>query len=314
MRVWATFIGAAAAFVLGSSALTVPLARDPVPPIAHAKSHHKHPSRKKAPVSSQALPVPLLPSHRIVAYYGNPLDPRMGVLGQGSPAQMLARLTQQANAYQSLDPAHPVIKALELVATVAQASPGPHGKYRLRMPPSLIESELQLARSAHALLILDIQVGHSPVAAEVAYLKPFLKQPDVELALDPEFDMNQTPGGIPGQEFGSMTATDINGAINVLHQLVVQDHLPPKILIVHQFLPQMIIDWQAIHPLPGVSFIMDTDGFGNPNIKIANYHAFITNQPIGYGGIKLFYSQDTPLMSPAQVLALSPSPLLIIYQ
>jgi hypothetical protein len=100
----------------------------------------------------------------------------------------------------------------------------------------------------------------------------------------------------------------------VLHQLVVQYHLPPKVLIVHQFLPEMVQHWQKIKPLPGVSFIMDTDGFGTPAEKIANYHAFITDQPIGYGGFKLFYTQDTPLMTPAQVLALKPPPLLVIYQ
>lgn len=311
MRIWVSLISAAGALLLGST-VTVPLARDPIPPPVSA--HTRNSSRTKEPASSPPMPAPLLPGHRIVAYYGNPLDPHMGVLGQGSPQEMLARLSQQAAAYQALDPSHPVIKALELVATVAQGSPGPDGTYRLRMPPSLIESELKLARSAHALLILDIQVGHSPVASEVAYLEPFLKQPDVELALDPEFDMNQIPGGIPGKEFGSMTASDINGAIEVLHQLVVEDHLPPKILIVHQFLPEMVPNWQDIRPMPGVSFVMDTDGFGNPGVKIANYHAFITDQPIGYGGIKLFYTQDTPLMSPAQVLALQPSPLLIIYQ
>ncbi|NMP24990.1 hypothetical protein [Sulfobacillus harzensis] len=311
---WASLIGAVGALLV-ASAFSVPLGRDPVPPAPKVSAHNRKPAKKtKKPASPPPMPAPLLPSHRIVAFYGNPLDARMGVLGQGTSQQMLGRLAQQAQAYQALDPSHPVIEALELVAVVAQGTPGPNGTYRLRMPPSLIESELKLARSAHALLILDVQVGHSPVAAEVKYLEPFLKQPDVELALDPEFDMNHIPGGIPGKEFGSMTATAINGAIDVLHQLVVQDHLPPKILIVHQFLPQMVPDWKNIHPLPGVSFIMDTDGFGTPALKTANYHSFITNQPIGYGGIKLFYTQDTPLMSPAQVLALQPPPLLIIYQ
>lgn len=315
MRVWLSLLGAAGALLVGST-VSVPLGPGPVPTPPRLSAHDRHPSRPKnpKPPAPPALPAPLLPGHRIVAFYGNPLDPRMGVLGQGSPQEMLAHLNQQAAAYQSLDPSHPVIKALELVATVAQASPGPNGAYSLPMPYSLIESELNLARSDHAVLILDIQVGHSSVAAQVAYLEPFLKQPDVELALDPEFDMNHIPGGIPGQEFGSMSATAINGAIDVLHQLVVQNHLPAKILIVHQFVPQMVPNWQDIRPLPGVSFIMDTDGFGDPSLKIADYHEFITNQPIGYGGIKLFYTQDTPLMSPSQVLALQPSPLLVIYQ
>ncbi len=311
MRVGVSLASAAGAVLL-ASAVPTSLGSEPLPPRPHVVTHR----RKTVPVkkADAAPPPPLLPNHRIVAFYGNPLNARMGVLGQGTAQQMLSRLSEQAQAYDTLDPSHPVVEALELVAVVATASPGPGATYRLRMPPSLIESELKLARSAHALLILDIQVGHSPVAAEVAYLKPFLKQPDVELALDPEFDMNQLPGAIPGQQFGSMGATAINGAIRVLHDLVVKDHLPPKVLIVHQFLPTMVRHWQNIKPLPGVSFIMDTDGFGDPAVKIANYHAYIADQPIGYGGMKLFYTQDTPLMTPAQVLALKPQPLLVIYQ
>ncbi|MCY0886086.1 MAG: hypothetical protein OWV35_09430 [Firmicutes bacterium] len=307
MRTGTSLAAALAALLLGTTA-AAPLTRAPAPPAVRGTTARAVRSAPPPP-----LP-PLLPGHRIVAYYGNPLDPRMGILGQGSPQAMLNALAAQGQAYQALDPARPVIDALELVAVVAQAEPGPHGTYRQRMPYRLIRAELALARSRGDLLILDVQPGRSPVAAEVQYLEPFLAQPDVELALDPEFDMNRIPGGIPGQEFGTMSAASINGAMAVLSRLVQQDHLPPKVLIVHQFLHRMVPDWEDIHPLPGVSFVMDTDGFGNPALKLANYRRFITDQPVGYGGIKLFYSQDTPLLSPAQVLALTPPPAVIIYQ
>jgi hypothetical protein len=35
---------------------------------------------------------------------------------------------------------------------------------------------------------------------------------------------------------------------------------------------------------------------------------------LAYSGFKLFYIQDTDLLQPAQVMALSPSPSVIIYQ
>lgn len=257
-------------------------------------------------------PTLILPGHLIISYYGNPFDSRMGVLGQGSSAAMLQELKTQAQAYQTLDPSHPVIEALELVATVAQGSPGPHQLYRLRMPATLIRSELKLARSAGALLILDVQVGHSTVRREVNHLIPYLKLPDVELALDPEFDM--LPGDIPGQQFGSMRTRDINWTIEKLHDLVYRYHLPQKILIVHQFIASMVPHWKGITPLPGVAFVKDMDGFGGQALKIHNYHLFITKEPTQYGGIKLFYTQDTPLMTPAQVLKLNPPPLVVIYQ
>ncbi len=256
-----------------------------------------------------------LPAYRIVSYYGNPLSPAMGVLGWYPPAETMQKLTAQAAAYTAADPAHPAVPAIELVADVAQASPGSGGLYRLRMSSAMIAGELALARQNHALLILDLQVGRSTVEQEVPYFLPFLSQPDVMLALDPEFDM--PPGEVPGQEIGTMSATDINWAISYVSSLVRRLGLPPKIVIVHQFLPSMVTDWQAIRGQPGVQFVMDTDGYGGQGIKLANYQHFIADQPIPpvrYGGIKLFYKYDVNLMTPAQIVALQPPPSLVIYQ
>ena len=284
----------------------------------------------------------LLPNYRIISYYGNPLSPYMGVLGSGTPQQVIARLRQQEAAWVAADPTHPTIGALELVAVVAQRSPGPNGYYSLRMPYSLIEQELQIARQNHLLLILDVQIGHATVQSEVQYLEPFLKQPDVELALDPEFAMK--PGGIPGIEFGSMPTPPINWALSYLHNLVVKYHLPQKIMILHQFIQSMVPDWQGIKEQPHVVLVRDMDGFGGQQLKMMEYEMFIHQEAIPYtasitplpgqttgvlneavavhyqnasfvaGGIKLFYTQDHPLMSPSTVLTLDPKPLVVIYQ
>jgi hypothetical protein len=284
----------------------------------------------------------LLPTYRIISYYGNPLSPYMGVLGSASPQVVIARLRQQEAAYVAADPTHPTIGALELVAVVAQGSPGPNGYYSLRMPYSLISQELQIARENHLLLILDVQIGHATVQSEVQYLAPYLKQPDVELALDPEFAMK--PGDIPGKQFGSMPTPPINWALSYLQGLVQQYHLPQKILILHQFIESMVPDWQGIKEQPNVVLVRDMDGFGGQQIKIANYEQFIHQEAIPYtapiqplpgqttgvldaavvhhyqnssfvaGGIKLFYTQDKPLMTPQQVLQLNPPPLVVIYQ
>ncbi len=85
------------------------------------------------------LPGSILPSRRIVAYYGNPLSKRMGILGELPPDQMLARLDREVAAWNKADPAHPVQPALHLIVVVAQGAPGRDGKYRLRMPDTLVE-------------------------------------------------------------------------------------------------------------------------------------------------------------------------------
>ncbi len=256
-----------------------------------------------------------LPGHRIVAYYGNPLSTQMGILGALPAPEMIGRLRAQAAAYQALDPQEPVQPALDMVADVAQGSPGPQNLWRARMPYSVIDQELALARDHGMLLMLDLQIGRSTVQRELPYFAPFLEQPDVQIALDPEFAMNSTQ--IPDQEVGSLSATQINWAINYVAGLVREFHLPPKIFVVHEWLPGMVTDWQAIHPVPGIQFVMDTDGYGYQSRKIGNYQAFIADQPIQparWGGFKLFYTLDHPLMTPQQVLALQPSPLFILYQ
>jgi len=44
------------------------------------------------------LPGSILPARRIVAYYGNPLSKRMGILGELPPKDMLARLDKEVAA------------------------------------------------------------------------------------------------------------------------------------------------------------------------------------------------------------------------
>ncbi|HMI42621.1 MAG TPA: hypothetical protein VK516_03305, partial [Gemmatimonadaceae bacterium] len=60
------------------------------------------------------LPCSILPARRIVAFYGNPLSKRMGVLGELPPDQMLAKFDKEIAAWQKADPATPVQPALHL--------------------------------------------------------------------------------------------------------------------------------------------------------------------------------------------------------
>ena len=53
------------------------------------------------------LPGSLLPSHRIVAFYGNPLSKKMGILGELPPDQMLARFDKEIAEWRKADPSHP---------------------------------------------------------------------------------------------------------------------------------------------------------------------------------------------------------------
>ena len=107
---------------------------------------------------------------------------------------------------------------------------------------------------------------------------------------------------------------DIQKAVEMLSQIVAEKQIPSKILILHQFETEMIYNKDAIKPLPGVDIVLDMDGFGSPDAKLGNYDHFVTQELIEYGGIKLFYRQDDPLLTPEQIVALDPPALVVIYQ
>jgi hypothetical protein len=262
------------------------------------------------------LPGSLLPARRIVAYYGNPLSKRMGVLGEYPMEQMLAKLDREVAAWNAADPAHPVQPALHLIATVAQGAPGKDGKYRYRVHPELIEKVYGWARSRNAVLFLDVQIGLSTLEEEIKALLPYLQRPDVHLGLDPEFAM--TKGGLPGRRVGTYDASHINHASGVLADLVTQHRLPPKVLVVHRFTGPMVTNAMQIRRDSRVQIVMHMDGWGPPYGKRATWSRFIHPYPVQYTGFKLFYHNDTkaghPLMSPKDVLSLHPDPLYIQYQ
>ena len=259
-----------------------------------------------------ALPGSVVPARRIVAYYGNQLSSRMGILGEATPPQMLARLKEQARAYAVADPKTPVQPALELVAIVAQEGAGRDGLYRLKMDDEIIEEVAQWAESNNFLLILDVQPGRNSFAPEVQSLMPFLKRPYVHLALDPEFAMG--PNELPGEEIGSVDAAAINRTIQTLAELVTAENLPPKLLLVHRFTERMVTNYRQIRPDPRVQVAIVMDGFGTPEAKISKYDALVGDQRVQYAGFKLFYRQDQPVMTPRQVLELDPAPHVVIYQ
>jgi hypothetical protein len=275
--------------------------------------------KKPWPDLPTPLPGSILPAKRIIAYYGNPLSKRMGVLGEYEVDEMLSRLDKEIARWKAADPSTPIQPALHLVSVVAQGAPGRDGKYRLRMDSSLIEKVYGWAKRKNAILFVDIQVGQSTVQAELPPLLRFLERPDVHLALDPEFSMHYERKGLkPGKKIGIMMADEINYAIRTLSDLVSKKKLPPKILVVHRFTRKMVPNAREIRADPKVQVVMDMDGWGPPWLKFDSYRDYIIAEPVQYTGFKIFYHNDTKkgdaLLLPKEVLALKPAPLYIQYQ
>jgi hypothetical protein len=300
-------------------------AQDPSRPKATKSGKAKRVKPKPEPVVEEPkwpvdAPPPLagsiLPQKRIVAFYGNPLQKRMGILGALPPDEMLAKLDREVAAWNAADSTMPVQPALHLIVVVAQDAPGTSGKYRMRMDSALIERVYGWAQRGNALLFLDVQVGQGTLQEELPRLAGFLKRPDVHLAIDPEFSMKHKEK--PGTKIGTFDANDVNYASSFLAQLVTSENLSPKVLVVHRFTRDMLTGYKRITLDPRVQIVIDMDGWGPPSLKRESYRAYVAKYPVEYTGFKLFYHNDTKkgsrLMTPADVLALHPKPVYIQYQ
>ena len=254
----------------------------------------------------------IFPEFRVVGFAGAPQAEELGELGIGSPDSAARRLERQARPYGQGRGRPPVLPAFELIATIANASPGDDGKYRTRQKTSVIRHYLAAARRAKAILILDVQPGHADFLNEVKALDEFLAEPDVSLALDPEWHMPE--GQVPGQEIGSVTAHEVNEVAKHLSSISQSRRLPEKMLIVHQFTADMISDRKQLRTYPGVALTLNVDGFGTPLLKRQKYRALVRGDDPGEHGFKLFYREDTNMMTPSQVLRLRPQPRFVVYE
>jgi hypothetical protein len=262
-------------------------------------------------------PGAVLPFKRIVAYYGNLYSKKMGILGEYPTNEMLERLQADVKKWEVADSTTPVLPALHYIAVTAQGAPGKGNKYRLRMPNKQIDSVIRMAARIHALVFLDVQVGLSTVQDEIPLLEPYLKMPQVNLGIDPEFSMKT--GKKPGSVIGTLDASDINFVIKYLSDLTKANQLPPKILVVHRFTRAMVTNYKKIQPDPHVQVVMDMDGWGGQSRKLTTYREFIYKEPVQFTGFKLFYKNDyrepkSRMMTPAEVLKLKPKPIYIQYQ
>jgi hypothetical protein len=204
-----------------------------------------------------------------------------------------------------------IMPALELIAVVA-SSGSFGGRYSFRQSTRIIRRYLAAARRAKAILLLDIQPGHADFMSEAKRLEPFLRQPDVGLALDPEWHV--APGEVPGRVIGSMQSSEVNAISAWLASIVREGNLPQKLLVVHQFTDNMIRDKQLLKQSPEVALTLNVDGFGSIPVKVSKYRAFARTRPPTHHGFKLFYHEDPVLMQPGQVLRMHPRPELVVYE
>jgi len=260
---------------------------------------------------ADGVPPSPLQGRRLVAFYGTPLGPGLGILGRYDVTTTLTLLDAQVQAYRDLDPNVETIPAFHMVVTIADASPGEDGDYNHRVPTDTIRTWIDAAQTAGAWAILDVQAGRADLMTELAWLEPFLYEPNVYLAVDPEFIVGE--GEVPGSQLGRISGPQIN-QVQAWLDGIGRATGQRRLLIIHQFDDRMIVQKECLLDYPYVDLVWDADGFGGPGAKTGDYAQYSGETGFEYGGFKLFYDYDVPLMTPAEVLMLVPSPALVIYQ
>lgn len=257
---------------------------------------------------------PLFPQSRLVGFSGYPGAPGQGRLGVGSLDDRVDEIVQNGLGYTA--GGRQVIPTLELIAVTVQGSPGRDGKYRTRASDEVIRRHVVAARRVGGLVLLNIQPGRADFLTEAKALEHWLREPDVALALDPEWRMG--PGEVPMRVFGHVTGKELDSVASYLSGLVGQYRLPPKVMLFHQLNAKIVRDQQALRPHPGVAIIKAVDGIGSAAMKLETWRKLTKGLPAHIRpGFKLFFQEDRefgPLMTPKQVLALKPTVDYVLYE
>jgi len=168
------------------------------------------------------------------------------------------------------------------------------------------------------LVFIDHQIGRYDPYDSLRKMLPYLRYPNVHLALDPEWRTNT-----PMENLGNLTGEEINMAQKIMEDYIIENNISgERMLVIHQFNHVMIKNRPAIRSdFNRVRLVHCADGFGSPVLKRQsyNYNALASNMPIK--AFKLFYNlgipgagYDDPIMSPKDVYNLTPRPYIIMYQ
>jgi hypothetical protein len=277
----------------------------------------------------------ILPTHRVVAFYAVPGASATGPAYTLS-SSLLTRLKNQGAAYQKLDPAHPVALGIDLVVSVPDRFRGKSGTYSHYVDAATIDQYVAFCQKNNLLLFLDLNIGWAKPLTVLHHFDNYLKLPFVQVAIDPEW-MFPRHNGIPGKNLSNVRAGDLNPLIKAVAEMPMQWHVPRKIMIIHQYrgdgdgkanpfnaAQSEIADKRNIVNEPRVDLVIHIDSVGGwPGdiaLKESQYKKWVRTDMkkygnFKYGGFKIFYKLEArhKLMTPKQVMSMTPAPMVITY-
>jgi hypothetical protein len=271
------------------------------------------PTELESYIREQHLTRPLFLNNDILAFYGHPLSPNMGILGRYDLTELNTQLNVLAADYNEANGRRGIRKAFYMIYGTVQ--PGGGIAY---IPDGILQSYIRFALEHDMLIFIDHQIGRYDPLEALTMMLPYLHYPNVHLALDPEWRTDK-----PMQHIGSMEAEEVNKAQELIAAYLEKYRLRgERMLVIHQFDYRMIKDRSKVYTgHKQVTLVHCADGFGSPELKRSTYayNAQAQNMPVK--GFKLFYNfgipgagYDEPLLTAEEVFQLNPRPCLIMYQ
>ena len=248
----------------------------------------------------------------ILAFYGHPRSRNMGILGRYTKDELNRKLTDLAAEYREAGGRN-VLKAFYIIFGTVW----PEGNIGI-ISESLLREYVDFALENDILVFIDHQIGRFTPVDSLNRMLPWLKYPNIHLALDPEWRTTR-----PMEEIGTVSADEINQVQRIMENYMIENHIPgERLLVIHQFNWRMISNREKVQSsFSKVRLVHCADGFGPPSMKRSTYafNAQASNMPVK--GFKLFYNfdipgagYDKPLLLPKEVFELNPRPYIIMYQ
>ena len=285
--------------------VTAPAARAPAPPPPPTQA-------PPPPTPTPAPPPSLFQNAQIIAFYGSPISPLLGVLGRFAPADLVRWLKGEAGIYDSINGDRGAVPALDLIYAQAQSDPTDNGLYLRYLSDEQVRWYIALAEQNDLQVILDLQIGRGDVLGEVQKIEPYLENPRVHVAIDPEYAVG--PQGVPIETPGTISGEQINAVQQYLDDLVRRLNLPPKLLVIHQYMDQTVTDGGAARRFDHVDLVLNMDAYGAAQDKVDKYHLFAARSYAQRRSFNVFLQHDDPVASENDVMRLSPQPDMVIYQ
>lgn len=256
----------------------------------------------------------LFPGRMLVALYGRPGTPSLGVLGEQALDASIERARAHASEYEDLVDV-PVQPAFEIIATVASSAPGADGDYSAEADPEDLRPWVEAAGEAGIHVLLDLQPGRTDFVTQAERYRSLLELPHVGLALDPEWRLG--PNEVHLTQIGSVSIEEVNQVVAWLADLTQENELPQKLLVLHQFRLDMLPERERLDlSRDELAVMIHADGQGGQGDKQATWRAVREGAPAGLAwGWKNFYDEDSPMLTPEQTIAqVDPRPDLVTYQ